>query len=254
MVKKGYLVAIVILVIVLVGIMIIVKRPKTAQKYFETGINLHKNVGISTEEYRQMSPGEKEEHNKMVISSTDTAIKSYQEIVDRYPESKWADDAQFSIAAGYYIKARTSNGDNADKAIEASQKFITDYPEAKLEPYTIENSPFIKAFVRSAAVSSPHAVVQWQIANTYEKLKKDYPQASIEYTKVIDNYPQSTVARTTIYSITALCPKLNDYTPAIEACQKLLETRTNISPGETVWFKKVIEESKAKQAALKRQG
>ena len=252
MVKKGYLVAIITLIIVLVGIMVIVKRPKTAQKYFETGINLYKNVDISTEEYREMTLEEKEEHHKMVISSTDSAIKSHQKIIDRYPESRWADDAQFSIGAAYYIKAIVSNGDNADKAIEANQKFITNYPEAKLEPYTIENSPFIKKLAFGQA-SSPRAFVQWQIANTYEKVKKDYPQAAIEYTKVIDNYPQSTVARTTIYSITALCPKLNDYRPAIEACQKLLKTRTNISPGETVWFKKVIEESKAKQASLKKQ-
>ena len=254
--KKIYLLLVAIIVVALVWAVArrkpeITEKPKNAQEYFETGVNSYKNVDISTEEYREMTPEEKEEYNKMVISSTDSAIKSHQEIIDKYPESKWADDAQFSIGAAYYIKALVSNGDNADKAIEASQKFITDYPEAKLEPYTIENSPFIRGFVSKAVSSQPHAFAQWQIANIYEKIKKDYPQAAIEYTKVIDNYPQSTVAQTTIYSITALCPKLNDYTPAIEACQKLLKTRTNISPGETVWFKKVIKDSKAKQAALK---
>lgn len=251
MVKKGYLVAIVIVIIVLVGIVIIVKRSKTAQKCFETGLNLYKSADIPPEEYREMSPEEEKEYCKMVISSTDSAIKSYQKIVDRYPRSKWADDAQFCIAVGYYTNAQSSisNVDYADKAIEASQKFITNYPEAKLEPYTIENL----LFVIPKTVSSPLAVAQWQIADIYDSIKKDYPQALIEYNKVIDKYPQTTIARTTIYSITSLCPKLNDYTPAIEACQKLLKTRTN-TPGENVYFEKVIEESKAKQAALKKQG
>ena len=85
MVKKGYLLAIVILVIVLVGIMIIVKKPKSPQEYFETGFDLYKNVDISTEKYRMMSPEEKEEYRKMVISSADSAVKSYQKIIDRYP-------------------------------------------------------------------------------------------------------------------------------------------------------------------------
>lgn len=246
MVKKGYfLLAIVIVIIALVGIMIIMKKPKTAQEYFETGLNSYKSADISSKEFRKMSPEEKEEYRKMVISSADSAIKSYQKIIDKYPESKWADDTQFCIAVAYYTKAQASV-DNADRAIEANQNFITDYPEARLESQTRENL----SFVVPKAHSNPHAAAQWQIANTYDSIKKDYPQALIEYSKVIDNYPQSTVARTTIYSITALCPKLNDYTPAIEACQKLLETRTKITPGETIWFKKVIKESKAKQAAL----
>ena len=250
MVKKGYfLLAIIIVIIALVGIMIIMKKPKTAQECFETALNLYKSSYVSSKEFRKMSPEEKEEYRKMVISSADSAIKSYQKIIDKYPESKWTDDAQFCIAVAYYTKAQASV-DNADRAIEANQNFITDYPEAKLDPQTMENL----SFVVPKAHSNPHAAAQWQIANTYDSVKKDYPQASIEYSKVIDNYPQSRVARTTIYSITALCSKLNDYTPAIEACQKLLKTRTNITPGEIGYFKKVIEDSKAKQAALKKQG
>ncbi len=251
--KKIYLLLVAIIVIVLVGIVIVVKKPKTAQEYFETGLNSYKSIDIPSEEYREMSPEEKEEYYKMVISSANSAIKSYQKIIDKYPDSKWADDAQFCIAVAYHTEALVSNGDNADRAIEASKKFITDYPEAKLEPYTIENSPFIKAFVRSAAVSSPHALAQWQIANTYDSIKKDYPQALAEFNKIIDKYPQAKCAYVAIWEIDRLCPKLNDYVPAIEACQKLLKTRTNITPGEIVYFKKVIKESKAKQAALKKQ-
>lgn len=247
--KKIHLLLVAIVVIVLVGIVIIVKRPKTAQEYFETGLNSYKSIDIPSEEYRKMSPEEEEEYNKMVISSADSAIKSYQKIIDKYPDSRWTDDAQFCIAEGYYAIALSSisNVDYADRAIEANQKFITDYPEAKLEPQTMENL----SFVIPKTLSNPHAFAQWHIASIYDDIKKDYPQALIEYNKVIDNYPQTTIAAVMIHRITPLCSKLNDYTPAIEACQKLLKTRTDITPGETVYFEKVIKESKAKQAALK---
>ena len=59
MVKKGYLLTIIIVIIALVGI-IIVKKPKTAQKYFETGLNSYKNIDIPSEEYREMTPEEEE--------------------------------------------------------------------------------------------------------------------------------------------------------------------------------------------------
>jgi len=253
MVKKGYLVAIVIVIIVLVGLVIILKKPKSPQEYFETGVNLHKNVEISAEEYRMMSPEEEEEYCKMVISSTDSAIKSYQEIIDKYPESKWADDAQFCIAHACYITAHASpaNVDYADRAIEAFQKFITNYPEAKLEPQTIEGL----SFSIPPRISSLHAVAQWQIASLNREIKKDYPQALIEYNKIIDKYPQTICAHPLVtYEIDRLlCPELNDYTPAIETYQKLLKTRIN-TPKDVAYFEKRIKEFKAKQATLKKQG
>lgn len=44
MAKKGYLVAIAIIVIGLVTIMIIVKKPKTAEEYFKTGLTQYKKL------------------------------------------------------------------------------------------------------------------------------------------------------------------------------------------------------------------
>jgi outer membrane protein assembly factor BamD (BamD/ComL family) len=253
MVKKGYLVAIVTLIIVLVGIVIIVKKPTTAQKYFETGLNSYKSIDIPSEEYRKMSPEEKEECNKLLISSTDSAVKSYQEIVDKYPRSKWADDAQFCIAVGYwtnaYAQSSISNVDYVDKAIEANQKFITDYPEAQLEPQTRENLLFV---IPKTLSTSPHAIAQWNIADIYDNIKKDYPQALIEYNKVIDNYPQDKWAHVAILNIDRRCSKLNDYIPAIEACQKLLKTRTNITPKEVVIYYRIIAKSYKELGDLKK--
>ncbi|KKL24388.1 hypothetical protein LCGC14_2415810 [marine sediment metagenome] len=75
--KKIYLVLIAIIVIVLVGIVIIVKRPKTAQEYFETGLTQFKKTIVFPKEYHKMSSEEYDEHRKMVISSSNSAIKSF---------------------------------------------------------------------------------------------------------------------------------------------------------------------------------
>lgn len=191
-----------------------------------------------------MSPEEYDEHRKMVISSTDSATKFYQEVINKYPESKWADDAQFCIATAYFRRG------DWDKAIAAFQKVITDYPEAKLEPQTIEEE-----ILGIPKVSSNlHALAQERIAGIYYHIKKDYPQALIEYSKIIDKYPQDIFAHpVATHRIERLCSELNNYAPAIKAYQKLLKTRTN-TPKDVAFFEKRIKELQAKQSALKKQG
>ena len=239
--KKIYLLLVAIIVIVLVGMVIIMKKPKTAQEYLETGLTQFKKTIVFPKEYHKMSSEEYDEHRKMVISSIDSAIKSYQEIINKYPESRWADDAQFCIATAYFRRG------DWDKAIEAFQKVITDYPEAKLEPQTIEE----EMLGIPKASSNLHALVQERIAGIYYNMKKNYLQALIEYNKVIDKYPQDIFAHpAATYRIKRLCSELNDYEPAIKAYQKLLKTRTN-TPKDVAFFEKRIKELQAKQAALK---
>ena len=239
--KKIYLLLVAIIVIVLVGIVIIVKKPKTAQEYFETGLSQFKEAVMSPRVYHELSPEEKEEYRKMVFSSTDSAIKSYQEIIDKYPESKWADDAQFCIATAYFRRG------SWNEAIEAYRKVITNYPEAKLEPQTMEDDTLILP----KTIPNLHAYVQEQIAGIYYRLKRNYSQALIEYNKVIDKYPQDVYAHpAATHQIMRLCSELNDYTPAIKTYQKLLKTRTN-TPKDIAYFERRIKEFKTKQAALK---
>ena len=98
-----------------------------------------------------------------------------------------------------------------------------------------------------------HAFSQQRIASTYYNVKRNYPQALIEYNKVIDKYPQDVYAHpAATHQIYRLCSELNDYTPAIEAYQKLLKTRVN-KPKDVAFFEKKIKELQAKQAALTKQ-
>ncbi len=240
--KKIYLLLVAIIVVALVGVVIIVKKPKTAQEYLETGLTQFKKTIISSKEYHEMSAEESKEYLKMVISSTDSAVKSYQEIIDRYPESRWADDAQFCIATAYFRRG------DWNEAIEAFQKVITDYPEAQLEPSTVENMLNVPK-----TISNLHAFSQRQIAGIYYDMKNDYPQAIIEFNKVIDKYPQDTAALSAAFAIERYASKSKNYEPAIKAYQKLLKTRVD-KPKTLAFFEKKIKELQAKQAALKKQG
>ncbi len=232
------------MVIVLVGVVIIVKKPKTAQEYFEVGFTHYKKVvaaALAIPNYSELSPQKEEEYRKMVNSSTDSAIKSYQEIIDKYPESRWADDAQFFIAEAYFIRG------DWDKAIEAFQKVIIDYPEAKLEPETMEE----ETLTLLRTIPNLHALTQRRIAGIYYDMKNDYPQAMIEFNKVIDKYPQDRRATLmAVFYIERYASKSKNYEPAISAYQKLLKIRVN-KPKDIAFFEKKIKELQAKQAALK---
>ncbi len=247
MVKKGYLLVIVIVIIALATITVIVKKPKPDKEYFQSGLIQYSKSEASIQsmpDFTQLSPEKKEEYRKTVISSVNPSVKSYQAIIDNYPESRWADDAQFCIATAYHFTG------NIDKAIEAYRKLITDYPEAKLEPQTMMDKDLLAL---PETIPSLHALAQEQIAGIYYRLKRNYPQALIEYNKVIDNYPQD--KRATLmaaFDIERYSSEVKNYEPAIKAYQKLLKTRVN-KPKDIAYFEKKIKELKAKQAALTKQ-
>jgi tetratricopeptide (TPR) repeat protein len=57
------------------------------------------------------------------------AIQQYERIVQEYPDSEYADEAQYLIGLCYYsIEPRTK--ENVEKAIEAFQKLIDNYPSS----------------------------------------------------------------------------------------------------------------------------
>jgi len=89
------------------------------------------------------------------------ALLEYQELINNYPDSSYANDAQLGIGNCYYITYDYSH------AIEAYQKLIDDYPESSLL-----------------------ALAQYSIAQSYRKLA-NYEQATLEFNKVIENYPES---------------------------------------------------------------
>ena len=113
------------------------------------------------------------------------ALLEYQELINNYPDSPYADDAQLGIGNCYYITYDYSH------AIEAYQKLIEDYPESSLL-----------------------ALAQYSIAQSYRKLV-NYEQAILEFTKVIDNYPESDYPASAQYYIGYSYYEAKDYSQAI---------------------------------------
>ena len=89
------------------------------------------------------------------------ALLEYYQLLIDYPNSIWADDAQLGMGNCYYANGEYSN------AIVEYQKAINDYPD-----------------------SSFHDYAQYYIGHSYRN-SYNFTQAVIEFNKVIDNYPES---------------------------------------------------------------
>ena len=120
------------------------------------------------------------------------ALLEYQELINNYPGSSYADDAQLGVGNCYYITYDYSH------AIEAYQKLIDDYPDSSLL-----------------------ALSQYSIGQSYRKLA-NYEQAIIEYNKVIENYPESDYPAPAQYYIGYSYYEAQDYIKAIIEFQKVI--------------------------------
>ena len=121
------------------------------------------------------------------------ALLEYQELINNYPDSPYADDAQLGIGNCYYVTYDYSH------AIEAYQKLIEDYPESSLL-----------------------ALAQYSIAQSYRKLV-NYEQAILEFNKVIENYPESDYPAPAQYYIGYSYYEAKDYIQAILEFQKTMD-------------------------------
>jgi len=122
------------------------------------------------------------------------ALLKYQELINNYPDSPYADDAQLGIGNCYYATYDFSH------AIEAYQKLIDDYPESSLL-----------------------ALAQYSIAQSYRKLAK-YEQAILEFNKVIENYPESDYPAPAQYFIADSYYQAQDYNQAILEFQIVIDS------------------------------
>ena len=246
--KKIYLSLVAIIIVALVWVVArkkpeIVEKPKTDKEYFEDGIKQTKSIFslFSVGPRPELSAEEKEEFQKNLIPTTNFAIATFQELINKYPDSKWADDAQFLLADAYFFQG------SSDKSIEAYRKVIINYPNGRLETYTE------KALISALPKSNLCAQAQKRIADIYFKIKRNYAQGLIENFKVINAYPNDPMAVSAAIDIGLYANESKDYEPAIEAYQKLLKNRDN-KPKDIAFFEKKIKELKTKQAALKKQG
>jgi len=132
------------------------------------------------------------------------ALLKYQELINNYPNSPYADDAQLGIGNCYYVTY------DYPHAIEAYQKLIDDCPESSLL-----------------------ALAQYSIGQSYRKLA-NYTQAIIEFTKVIENYPESDYPAPAQYYIGYSHYQAQDYSQAILGFQKVIDNYPDSTwPGES---------------------
>jgi len=121
------------------------------------------------------------------------ALLEYQELINNYPDSPYTDDAQLGIGDCYYVTY------DYPHAIEAYQKLIDDYPESSLL-----------------------ALAQYSIAQSYRKIA-NYTQAVIEFNKVIDNYPESDYPASAQYYIGYSYYEALNYSQAILEFHKAID-------------------------------
>lgn len=132
------------------------------------------------------------------------ALLEYQELINNYPDSSYTDNAQLGIGNCYYVTYDYSH------AIEAYQKLIGDYPESSLL-----------------------ALAQYSIAQSYRKLAS-YVQGILEFNKVIENYPESDYPAPAQYYIGYSHYQTQDYYQAISEFQKVIEYYPDSTwPGES---------------------
>lgn len=121
------------------------------------------------------------------------ALLEYYQLLINYPDSIWLDDAQLGMGNCYYSNSEYSN------AIVEYQKVINDYPD----------SPF-------------HAFAQFYIGHSY-RYSRAFTQAVTEYNKVIDNYPESDYVAPAQYYIAYSYYEAQNYNQAILEFQKTID-------------------------------
>ncbi len=114
------------------------------------------------------------------------AITSYNKLIDKYPGSDFADDAQYQIGYAWYQAASQPDYDQsaAQKSIEAFQDFMVRFPNseklAQAQDYMLE-------------LSGRRVQGSMNIARFYES-QKNFKAALIYYNDVVQQNPGSDLA------------------------------------------------------------
>lgn len=111
------------------------------------------------------------------------AIAAYNKLLDRYPKSDYADDAQYQIGYAWYQASSEAEYDQsaAEKSIEAFQDFAVRFPNSeKIEQARKYSEELTGRRIRGAL----------NIARFYER-QKNYKAAIIYYSEVVQQNPDS---------------------------------------------------------------
>ena len=123
-----------------------------------------------------------------------TAITTFQQLITDFPDSEYADDAQYYIAWSYYNLA------SYEQVIIEFEKIADNYP----------NSEFADD-------------AKYYIAYCNEKKLDYYVKALLQYYNFLDNFPDSEFADDAQLGIGDCCYAMGQYSSAIEGYQKVLD-------------------------------
>jgi len=141
--------------------------------------------------------------NEKKLGYYSKALLEYYQLLINYPDSIWADDAQLGMGNCYYASGEYNN------AIVEYQKVIDEYSD----------SPF-------------HAFAQYYIGHSYRN-SYNFTQAVIEFNKVIENYPESDYVAPAQYYIGNSYYQDQKYNQAILEFQKVIDYYPDSTwPGE----------------------
>jgi tetratricopeptide (TPR) repeat protein len=130
------------------------------------------------------------------------AIRLFDELADRYPESDLAPEARFQVAEAYF------NMKDYARAAAAYEKVVSKYPNTEFVVQSLYNRAWslieedrldeaigqFRMLVEKYPDSEYGAFSQFSIADYYYN-NKDYPTAREAYTVVINNYPEHELAQ-----------------------------------------------------------
>ena len=143
-------------------------------------------------------------------------------VADNYPKSIWADDAQRILADLY-------SGFDPERAIDEYQKIITQFPDSKIEEWTLKNCPPFVTFLSGINKMPAAAESQAQIAGMYYLVLKNYQKAIEESQKVIDFFPDVVPSDGAIFRLVTF-----SYHRIAKSYEKLGETEKAIKTYQSV--------------------
>ncbi|MFZ5806371.1 MAG: outer membrane protein assembly factor BamD [Verrucomicrobiota bacterium] len=128
------------------------------------------------------------------------AITAYNTILDKYPNSDWADDAQYQIGYAWLNAASEPDYDQsaAEKSIEAFEDFLLRFPNSEKVVQAKENVAKLKGRITQGA---------FNIAKFYEE-QRNFKAAYIYYNEVVRQNPDSAQGKAAKERIEALRPQV----------------------------------------------
>ena len=130
------------------------------------------------------------------------AVFEYQRLIDTYPSSEWVDEAEYQIAEAYFRQSRRAELDQSEtrNALSHFRTFLDDNP----------NSPLAeKARQRIAECRDKLARKQFLAARLYQR--QGYLEAARRYYKgVLTDYPETTSYYRALFQLAEIALKQGD--------------------------------------------